>query len=55
MKRKNVALYLVFIYLAAVGLFYLVMGEKSYIAIQDNLDLFMAQFAMLKNTGTFLF
>lgn len=28
-------------------------GEKSYIAVHDNLDLFIAQFQMLKNTGSF--
>ncbi len=28
-------------------------GEKSYIAVHDNLDLFVAQYQMLKNTGTF--
>ena len=53
MKKKNIALYLVFIFLAAVAIFYAVIGENSYIAIQDNLDLFIAQFAMLKNTGSF--
>ncbi len=28
-------------------------GEKSYIAVHDNMDLFLAQFQMLKNTGSF--
>ena len=28
-------------------------GEDSVVAIQDNLDLFQAQYRMLKNTGTF--
>lgn len=28
-------------------------GEKSYIAVHDNLDLFIAQFQMLKNTDSF--
>ena len=28
-------------------------GERSYIAVHDNMDLFLAQFGMLKNTGTF--
>lgn len=28
-------------------------GEHSYIAVHDNMDLFLAQFQMLKNTGTF--
>ena len=28
-------------------------GEHSYIGVHDNMDLFVAQFQMLKNTGTF--
>ena len=28
-------------------------GEKSYIGVHDNLDLFVAQFQMLKNTNSF--
>ncbi len=28
-------------------------GERSYIAVHDNMDLFLAQFQMLKNTGSF--
>ncbi len=28
-------------------------GERSYIGVHDNMDLFLAQFQMLKNTGTF--
>ncbi|MCM1264169.1 MAG: DUF6044 family protein [Butyrivibrio sp.] len=32
---------------------FLYYGEKSYISIHDNLDLFVAQFQMMKNTGTF--
>ena len=28
-------------------------GEKSYIAVHDNMDLFLAQFQMLKNTNSF--
>ncbi|MBQ9305304.1 DUF6044 family protein [Butyrivibrio sp.] len=41
------------IFLFAVFVFYALIGENSYIAVQDNLDLFMAQFAMLKNEGIF--
>lgn len=29
-------------------------GEHSYIAVHDNMDLFLAQFQMLKNTDSFL-
>lgn len=39
-------LFVVFVY----GLF----GEDSYIAVHDNLDLFVAQFQMMKNTDTFV-
>lgn len=28
-------------------------GERSYIAVHDNMDLFLAQFRMLKNTNSF--
>ncbi len=28
-------------------------GEKSYVAVHDNMDLFLAQYQMLKNTGLF--
>ena len=28
-------------------------GEHSYIAVHDNMDLFLAQYQMLKNTGAF--
>ena len=40
-----------FLFLAA-GVFF-GYGERSYIAVHDNMDLFLAQFQMLKNTGTF--
>ena len=38
--------------LFAAGVFF-GYGERSYIAVHDNLELFLAQFQMLKNTGTF--
>ena len=38
--------------LLAAGVFF-GYGEGSYIAVHDNMDLFLAQFQMLKNTGTF--
>ena len=41
------------LFLLVVTVFYALIGENSYIAIQDNLDLFMAQFSMLKNEGIF--
>ena len=41
-----------FLFLAA-GVFF-GYGERSYIAVHDNMDLFLAQFQMLKNTDGFL-
>ncbi len=47
-------------YLVLIGAFFAVsigvyafFGEESYIAVHDNLDLFVAQFQMMKNTGSF--
>jgi len=54
MKSKGkFGIIIVVLFLIGVSLLYLVIGENSYIAVQDNLDLFMAQFAMLKNEGIF--
>lgn len=39
-------------FILTVGVFF-GFGEHSYIAVHDNMDLFLAQFQMLKNTGTF--
>lgn len=35
------------------GLVFILSGESSIIAVHDNLDLFIPQFQMMKNTGTF--
>lgn len=35
------------------GLVFIVCGESSIIAVHDNLDLFIPQFQMMKNTGAF--
>ena len=40
-------------FLAAAALMYAAAGGGAHIAVQDNLDLFQAQYAMMKNTGTF--
>lgn len=45
-----VLIILFFISTAAV---YAIFGESSYIAVHDNLDLFVAQFQMMKNTDSF--
>ncbi len=54
--RKLVAYWyvvLIVLFFAGAAGVYIVCGESSYIAVHDNLDLFMAQFRMLKNTGSF--
>ena len=53
MARRKIGTAVVLIFIACVALFYGLLGENSYIAVQDNLDLFVAQFAMLKNEGIF--
>ena len=40
-------------FLAAAALLYAIVGGGAHIAVQDNLDLFQAQYAMMKRTGTF--
>ncbi len=44
---------LIGLFLLSVSAVYAVFQEDSYIAVHDNLDLFVAQFQMLKNTGSF--
>ena len=51
--KKYFSITIVALFIALVAVFYLVIGDNSYIAVHDNLDLFVAQFAMLKNTGSF--
>ena len=40
-------------FIGSAALVFLVFGESSMIAVHDNLDLFVAQFQMLKNTDSF--
>ncbi len=40
-------------FLLLMGGVFFYYGEKSYIAVHDNMDLFLAQFQMLKNTDSF--
>ena len=53
MLRKNWYRILIGLFLVAVVAFYMVIGENSYIAVHDNMDLFIPQFQMLKDTHTF--
>ena len=41
------------IFLFAAAAFFFLVGERAQIAVQDNLDLFQAQYQMMKNTGSF--
>lgn len=41
------------LFFIGVATVYIIFGESSYIAVHDNLDLFVAQFQMLKNTDSF--
>ena len=43
----------VFGFLVFAGLVFVLCGENSIIAVHDNLDLFIPQFQMMKNTGSF--
>ena len=55
MKKIAEKWYLVLIigFLVFAALVFWIFGEDSIISVHDNLDLFVAQFQMLKNTGTF--
>ena len=54
---KKIIKYWYFVIIGSFILFtaavYACFGEDSYIAVHDNLDLFVAQFQMLKNTGSY--
>ncbi|MDO4463167.1 MAG: DUF6044 family protein [Bacillota bacterium] len=50
---SNWYLVIVFGFLIFAGLVFLICGEDSIIAVHDNLDLFIPQFQMMKDTGTF--
>ena len=53
MLRKNWYRILIGLFVVAVVAFYMVIGENSYIAVHDNMDLFIPQFQMMKDTHTF--
>lgn len=56
MKKKiidNWYAILIGLFLLSVAAVYAIFGESSHIAVHDNLDLFVAQFQMLKNTDSF--
>lgn len=43
----------ILLFLTGAALLYVIFGEGSYIAVHDNLDLFVAQMQMMKHTGSF--
>ncbi len=52
--RRHWAVVLAALFVLSAGFIYLLAGEEhAQIAVADNLDLFQAQYQMLKNTGTF--
>lgn len=55
MKKLISKWYLVIVagFLLFAGLVFLLCGEDSIIAVHDNLDLFIPQYQMMKDTGTF--
>ena len=55
MKKLISNWYLVVVlgFLVFAGLVFTICGEDSIIAVHDNLDLFIPQFQMMKDTGTF--
>ncbi len=50
---RNWYILLILLFFAGAGGMYICSGEDVQIAVHDNLDLFQAQYQMLKNTGTF--
>lgn len=50
---QNWYIYLIVLFFAGAGGLYAFCGENVQVAVHDNLDLFQAQYQMLKNTGTF--
>lgn len=51
--RDYYGLWIAAVFLLAVAVFYAIVGGNARIAVPDNLDLFQAQYKMLKNTDTF--
>lgn len=50
---KNWYFILIGLFFVCTAAVYACFGESSYIAVHDNLDLFVAQFQMMKNTDSF--
>ena len=50
---RRFVIFAALLFVLIISVFYCVIGENSYIGVHDNMDLFIAQFAMLRNTGTF--
>lgn len=50
---KHWYLFLIGAFFVCTAVVYAVFGEGSYLAVHDNLDLFIPQFQMMKDTGSF--
>ncbi|MCQ2080812.1 MAG: DUF6044 family protein [Lachnospiraceae bacterium] len=50
---RNSSLIIIACFFVFVALLFFIRGEKSVIAVHDNLDLFTPQYQMMKDTGTF--
>ena len=44
---------LIGLFLAGAAFLYILCGENAHIAVHDNLDLFVAQYQMLREQGSF--
>ena len=51
--RDNWYILLIALFFAGAGLLFAIRGDRVHVGIADNLELFQAQYQMLKNTGTF--
>ncbi len=51
--RKNWYWYLIALFFVCAAALYIYCGEDSHIEVQDNLDLFQAQYKMLKDQNAF--
>ena len=51
--RPCPAAWIVILYITAAAVLFVICGSDARIAVPDNLDLFQAQYQMLKNTDTF--
>lgn len=51
--KNDKFLCLAILFAIAACAYMMIVGEDSFVAVHDNMDLFIAQYAMLRNTGSF--